>query len=177
MIAGKGRGNWLICRASLHKPTSFRAERSRKTTIQRSWSAASSLYYDVDTTEWRADGTALGCREGYETMTATKREEKERLFCGDFRLTGAPSVSPVKSGSFRGSQVDGHSDLKIIGSTDIYSTQEKTETSSALNTVTAYPILCLLLLCPRSSASPDPFRLLTVWYLLGIPVTTDRLLA
>lgn len=59
------------------------------------------MYYDVDATEWRTDGTALGCRDGYETMTATKREERERLFCGDFRLTGAPSVSPVKSGSFR----------------------------------------------------------------------------
>lgn len=68
-----------------------------------------------DRSEGSTDGGALGCRDGYETMTAMKWEERERLFCGDFCLTGAPSVPPVKSGSLRGSQVDSHSALNIIG--------------------------------------------------------------
>lgn len=49
--------------------------------------------------------------------------KREKLFCGDFFLTGASSVPPVQAQSFRGSQADSHSGLKIIGSSYTINTQ------------------------------------------------------
>lgn len=86
--------------------------------------AAPCLYEEREAAVGSTDGSALGCRDCYKTMSdnaesvlQARKGDRGRLFCGGFFLTGAVSVPPMQTGSFRGSQVDRHSGLKILDST------------------------------------------------------------